>query len=182
MNTLFNKTDTVTLPAYGTVSPSSEDILLFSVHCFDSSFISDAKWRTHVSTMFINRRKTSALLLWNIAENTIESATRWCFWSIACKRSNHLAHNFLKSKFSANMPCTASFEIRIMSASSNTYSLWSSNHISWISFTITNMVAWFGRPLRCSCWQLIRLLSAAKLCHPIKYCFKLTSIHPQSRI
>lgn len=65
MNTLFNKTDTVTLPVYGTVSPSSEEILLFSVHCFDSSFISDAKWWTHVSTVVTNRqKKTSALLLW----------------------------------------------------------------------------------------------------------------------
>jgi len=107
----------MTLPADGTVFAFFGADSPFSVHCFDCSFVSGVKWWTHVSSMVMNRRKNSALLLRNIAKHSIETSSRRCFCSIVSKRGTHLAHSCLISKFSANMRCTALFEMFTMSAS-----------------------------------------------------------------
>ena len=101
------KTDVMTLPADGTVFAFFRADSPLSVHCFDCSFISDVKWWTHVSSMVINRRKKSYLLLWNIAKRSIETSSRCCFCSIVRKRITHLADCFLLSEISGNMRCTA---------------------------------------------------------------------------
>ena len=60
-------------------------------------------------TIVMNRRKKSALLLWNIAKHSIETSSRRCFCSIVSKRSTLLVHSFLVFKFSVNMRYTALF-------------------------------------------------------------------------
>ena len=87
---------------------------------------------------------------------TLKTSSRRCC-SIVGKRGTHLAHSFLKSKFSVNMRCTALFEMPTMSASLRTFSWRSSNTILWIFFTISVVVTSFGRPLWCPSWQLVRL-------------------------
>ena len=114
------------------------------------------KWWIHVSPMVIDRRKKSALLLWNIAKHSVETSSRCCFCSIVSKHGTHLAYSFLMSNFSVNIRCTGLFEIPTMSASPRTFSRQSSHTILWIFFTICVMVTSFGRPLRCSSWQLVR--------------------------
>ena len=104
----------------------------------------------------MNRRRTSALLLRNIAKHPIETPSRRCFCSIVNKRGTHLAYSFFMPKFSVNMRCTPLFEMPNMSAISRTFSGRSSNTLLWIFFTIPGVVTSFGRPLRCSFWQLLR--------------------------
>ena len=160
------KTDATTLPVDETDSAFLGADSPFSVHCFDCSFVSGMKWWIHVSSMVMNRRKNSALLMWNIAKHSIEIFSRRCFCSIVGKRGTHLVHRFLISKFSVNMRCAVLFEKPAMSASSCTSSRRSPNAILWIFFTIPVLVTSFdGRPLRCSSWQLVRprLNSATQL-------------------
>jgi uncharacterized membrane protein len=54
------------------------------------------------------------------------------------------------------MRCVAFFEMPIMSATSRNFNRRLSNTIFWIYFTISGVVTSFGRPLRCSSWQLVR--------------------------
>ena len=143
-------------------------------------FVSGVKWLAHISSMVMNRRKKSALLLWNIAKHSIETSSRRCFCSIVSKRGTHLVHSFLMFKFSVNMRCIALFEMPTISASPRTFSRRSSNTILWIFFTFSVVVTSFSQPLRCSSWQLVRPLF--KLRHPILYCCKRMSRLPQSRI
>ena len=158
------KTDAMTSPTDKTVSAFFGADSPLSVHCFDCSFVSGVKWRTYVSSMIMNRRKKSALLLWNIAKHSIETSLRRCFCSIVSKRGIYFEHSFFMSKFSVNMQCTALFEMPIISASSRTFIRRSSNNILWIFITILVAVTSFGRPLRCSSWQLVwpRLNSATQ--------------------
>ena len=146
----------MTLPADGTVFAlfGADSPLL--VHCFDFSFVSGVKWWTYVLSMVMNRRRKSALLLWNFAKDSIETASRRCFCSIERKRGTHLAQSFLMIKFVVGMRCTALFEMPTMSGSSRTFSRRSSNMILWIFFTISVVVTSFCRPFRCSSWQLVR--------------------------
>ena len=61
------------------------------VHCFDSSFVLGVKWWAHVSSMVMNRRKKSALLLWNITKDSIETSLRRSFGFIMSKRGTHVS-------------------------------------------------------------------------------------------
>ena len=122
------KTDAITLPADGTVFAFFGADSPGPVHYFDCCFVSGVKWWTHV----MNRRRTSALLLRNIAKHPIETPSRRCFCSIVNKRGTHLAYNFFMPKFSVNMRCTPLFEMPNMSAISGTFSWWSSNTLLWI--------------------------------------------------
>ena len=70
-----------------------------SVHCFNCSFVSDVKWWTHVSSMVMNRCKKSALLLWDIAKNSIETSSRRCFCSIMTNAAPILSSAFSCSNF-----------------------------------------------------------------------------------
>ena len=127
----------------GTVFASFRTDSSLSVHWFDCSFVSGVKWWTYVSSIVMNRRKTSALLLWNIAKYLIKTFSRHCLCSLVRKHGDYLVHSFLMSKFPFNMRCTALFDMPTMSASSHTFSRRSSSTILWIFFTS------LGQPLRC---------------------------------
>ena len=95
-------------------------------------------------------------LRWNIIKYAIETSSRRRFCSIRSKRSNHLRHGFLLSKFSVNMHYTALFEMPTMIARSCIFSHRSFNIILWIFFTISGVIISFGLPLLCSFLQIIR--------------------------
>ena len=120
-------------------------------------FVSSVEWWTHVSSMVMNRRKKSTLLLWNITKYSIETSSRRCFCTTLSKYDIHLVHRFLMYKFSVNMRCTVLFEMPTMSASSRTFSRRSSNTILRIFFTISVVVTSLGWSLGCSSWQLVRI-------------------------
>ena len=146
----------MTLPADGTVFAFFEANCPLSVYCFDCSFASGVAWRTHVLFIVTNRRKKSALILWNFAKHWVWTSSRRCFCSIESNRGTHLAHSFLMFAFLINMRCIAQFEMRTMFASSRNFSRRSFTTILWIFFTISVVVTSFGQPLRCSSWQLVR--------------------------
>lgn len=107
-----------------------------SVYYFDRSSASGVKWCNHASSLVMNRRQKSALLLQT--------------------QHTHLTHSFLIYKSSGNIRCTSVtslFEMTtIMSASFRTFNPRASNMYS-------SVITSFGRPLRCSSWQLVRTLS-----------------------
>ena len=110
----------MTLPADWAVFAFFRADSPISVHCFDCSFVSGVVWWTHVSSMVIKSMQNISFIAvkhrqthdWNIL--TMQS-----FFFVS-KRGTHLAHSFLKSKFSVNMRFTALFEMPTMSASLRT--------------------------------------------------------------
>ena len=128
------------------ILPTNETVFTFFradfplwVHCFKCTFTSGVKWWTLISSMVMNRWKNSSLLRLNIIKHLMETSPRRRFYSTVCKRGTHLSNNFLMSKFSVNMRCTALFEMHTMSASSRTFTGASSKTILWI---ISPFMAW----------------------------------------
>lgn len=127
-----------------------------SVHCFDCFLY--LVWS--VASLTMNRRKKWALFVWNIGKDSIETCSWHVFCSVESRRGTHLTHSFLVSNFSVDMRCTPLFEMPTMY---DGFCI-SSNTILGIFFTISGVVTSFGRPQRCSPWQLLRhrLNSATK--------------------
>ena len=147
---VFHKTDAMILSADGTVFAFFVAVSPFSIHCFDSSFVSGVKCWTHISTIVINQRKNVALLQRHKLKHSIETSSGRCFPLLWANVASISCTTFLCPKF---QPI---FKMSTVSVSSLTFSRWSSNIILWIFFTISGVVTSFGRPLQCLSWQIVR--------------------------
>lgn len=104
------KTDAMTLPA-NFIRFFWSRFSSFS-RLFWQFFFSSVKWWTHVSSMVMNRRKSSALFRQNIAKLPIETFSPRYFCSIMSKRSTIVHKAFSYPLFEIPMRSTSIFNRR----------------------------------------------------------------------
>ena len=137
------------------------------------------KWWTHVSSMVMNRREKSALLLWNIAKPLIKTFSRLCYCSLWANAAPILRKAFSitnfqsiydKQHFLKCLPCLLARALLVDGHPIPFYRFYSHFCRGHLILSTTAMFVLEAR------------MTSFKLCHLILSCCKRRSRLSQSRI